>query len=289
MQYSNKIIDGKKFASQILQEVSMEVSTLKQKGVTPGIAAIIVGDNQASKIYVQRKAQTAKALGMQSFILSFDSTIQTDQLLEEIHKLNNRNDVHGILIQLPLPQHIDAKLITNAVLPYKDVDGFTLENVGKLATKQYGLVPCTPLGCQFLIKKIHPSIRGMHAVVIGRSNVVGRPMVDLLLHEDCTVSIVHSKTEFPEKIASTADILISAVGHPHLVNKKWVKEGAVVIDVGITRQSENGHTKLVGDVNLTDVIEKVKAITPVPGGVGPMTIAFLMKNTLKAFSMHPLL
>lgn len=287
MHYSNKIIDGKKFASQILQEVSKDIATLKQKGVTPGIAAVVVGDNPASKIYVQRKAQTAKALGMQSFILAFDSTIQTDQLLKEIHKLNDRSDVHGILIQLPLPHHLDSKLITNAVLPYKDVDGFTLENIGKLATKQYGLVPCTPLGCRFLIKQIYPSLSGMHAVVIGRSNVVGRPMVDLLLHEDCTVSIVHSKTEFPEKVASTADILIAAVGQPHLVNKKWVKEGAVVIDVGITRLSENGHTKLLGDVNLADVIEKVKAITPVPGGVGPMTIAFLMKNTLKAFSMQP--
>ena len=286
MTNSNKILNGRKIAEQLLNEMVQEVYDFKSEGVVPGIAFIVVGNDPASALYVDRKIKIAKKVGMQSFILKFDASVQTEQILQEISTLNSREDVHGILVQLPLPQHLDTNIITNAVLPVKDVDGFTLENIGKLITRQPGLVPCTPQACLFLIKQVCSNLSGMHAVVIGRSKIVGQPMMNLLLHENCTVTILHSHSIQPEIIASTADILISATGHAHLVTEKWVKQDAIVIDVGITKINDGTQSQILGDANFDRVIDKVKAITPVPGGVGPMTVAFLMQNTLEALRMQ---
>ncbi|MCH9753710.1 MAG: bifunctional methylenetetrahydrofolate dehydrogenase/methenyltetrahydrofolate cyclohydrolase [Alphaproteobacteria bacterium] len=281
MKQSN-IIDGKEIAKSIIDEAILDIKSLKSKGITPGLAVIIVGNDPGSKIYVARKREMALKLGMKSFALEMPTQTDTKEIIDKIKALNEDSSIHGILVQLPLPKHIDTASIIDSIDPKKDVDGFTLENVGKLVTRQKGLKPCTPQGCLHLIKTIEPNLKGLHAVVIGRSNIVGKPVADMLLHENCTVTTIHSKTKHPEKIAKTADIIIAAAGSPELVDEHWVKEGAIVIDVGISRATKNGKTTLLGDVNFQKVQKITKAITPVPGGVGPMTISYLLKNTVKA-------
>jgi methylenetetrahydrofolate dehydrogenase (NADP+)/methenyltetrahydrofolate cyclohydrolase len=281
---ANKIISGTKIASEMFRQILDEVKNLK---VIPGLAFIRVGNDPASEIYVTRKAKTALQLGIKSFVYEFEEHTQPAEVIQKIALLNDRRDVHGILVQLPLPKNFNSSTLTNAILPHKDVDGFTIENVGKLTTGQPGLVPCTPQGCLALIKSVCPKLEGLNAVVVGRSAIVGHPTAELLLQENCTVTMVHSHSITPEKIARQADILVTAVGKPRFITKEWVKEGAIVIDVGITRLvDDSGKATVVGDVYFDDVIDKVKAITPVPGGVGPMTIAYLMKNTLKALAMQ---
>jgi len=279
---NSNIIDGKAIAATVIEQVKENLNHIKNKGVEPCLAVIIVGDDPASKIYVARKKQMATKIGIKSLVFEIDKNVTTETIVSKIIQLNNDQSVHGILIQLPLPPHIDATIVINSINPKKDVDGFTIENVGKLVTNQDGLVPCTPQGCLHLIKSVEKNIQGLHSVVIGRSNIVGRPMANLLLHENCTVTTIHSKTINPKEIAKTADILVVATGIPNLIDQEWVKKGCIVIDVGISRISENGIEKLVGDVNFEAVQKVARAITPVPGGVGPMTISYLLKNTLKA-------
>lgn len=279
-----QIIDGKAFATNLRQQVAEQVATLKQeKGLTPGLAVIRVGDDPASEVYVRNKVKQTKEVGMESFefVMSEETTEET--LLQKVNELNNDTAVHGILVQLPLPSHINEDAVINAISPEKDVDGFHVINSGRLATGQEALVPCTPKGCIMLLKDVLGDLTGLHAVVIGRSNIVGKPMAALLLQESCTVTTVHSRTKNIEDICKQADIIVAAVGRPKMVTADWVKEGAVMIDVGINRITlDDGKTKLVGDIDFDDVLPKVKAITPVPGGVGPMTIACLLHNTLKA-------
>lgn len=282
---NSNIIDGKKISESVIDEVKKDLIALKKLNIIPGLAVIIVGDDLGSKIYVARKKEMAVKVGMKSFVFEISKDATTKEITDKITELNNDNEIHGILVQLPLPKHVDTTSIINAIAPYKDVDGFTVENVGKLVTNQDGLVPCTPQGCLHLIKSVQKNIQGLHAVVIGRSQIVGKPMADLLLHENCTVTTIHSKTKNPEKISKTADIIISAAGVPNLVDKEWVKEGCIVIDVGISRIKKNGKEILVGDVNFEQIKHITKAITPVPGGVGPMTISYLLKNTVKAASI----
>lgn len=278
----HNIINGKEIAQKVVDEVQKDVAKLKERGITPGLAVILVGENPASKLYVNIKKKVAVKAGMNSFVFEMDESVSTEEILNKITELNTSQDVHGILVQLPLPKHIDSVKIINTIAPKKDVDGFTVENVGKLVTKQDALFPCTPQGCLHLIKSVQPDIAGMHAVVVGRSNIVGKPMADLLLHENCAVTTIHSKTKTPEAIAKTADILVVAAGKPGLVNRNWVKEGAIVIDVGISKVNKDGVEALSGDVDFESIQPIAKAITPVPGGVGPMTIAYLLKNTIKA-------
>ena len=278
----HNIINGKEIAQKVVEEVQRDVAKLKERSITPGLAVILVGENPASKLYVSIKRKVAVKSGMNSFVFEMDKSVSTEEVLAKITELNKDQNVHGILVQLPLPKHIDSVKIINTIEPKKDVDGFTVENVGKLVTKQDALFPCTPQGCLHLIKSVQSDISGMHAVVVGRSNIVGKPMADLLLHENCAVTTIHSKTKTPEAIAKTADILVVAAGKPGLVNRDWVKEGAVVIDVGISKINKDGVEALSGDVDFESVQPIAKAITPVPGGVGPMTIAYLLKNTIKA-------
>jgi methylenetetrahydrofolate dehydrogenase (NADP+) / methenyltetrahydrofolate cyclohydrolase len=280
---NNKVIDGRKIATLIREEVSLYAQKLKALNIVPGLAVIQVGDDQNSTIYVNNKIKAAKAANIQSFIFKFDNTVTTKQLMIRIEHLNNDLKINGILVQLPLPSHIDITKVINTIHPAKDVDGLTVENVGKLVTRQNSLLPCTPQGCLLLIKSIEPKISGLNAVVIGRSNIVGRPMANLLINQDCTVTVAHSKSENIKEISKQADILVVAIGKPKLVSQDWVKQDAIVIDVGISRTTqENGNTILTGDVDFDNVLPKVRAITPVPGGVGPMTIACLLKNTIKA-------
>jgi methylenetetrahydrofolate dehydrogenase (NADP+)/methenyltetrahydrofolate cyclohydrolase len=278
----HNVINGKEVAQDVIKDVHQDVAKLKELGLTPGLAVILVGENPASKIYVNIKKKVAVKAGMNSFVFEMDESVSTEDILSKIHELNKDQNVHGILVQLPLPKHIDSVKIINTIDPKKDVDGFTVENAGKLVTKQDALVPCTPQGCLHLIKHVQPNISGLHAVVIGRSNIVGKPMADLLLHENCSVTTIHSQTQNPEDIAKTADILVVAAGSPNLVDSNWVKEGAIVIDVGISRVNNKGMESLSGDVDFKSVQPIAGAITPVPGGVGPMTIAYLLKNTIKA-------
>lgn len=282
---TSNIIDGKKISETVIDEVRKDLLALKKINIVPGLAVIIVGDDIGSKIYVARKKEMALKVGIKSFVFEISKNASTKEIINKITELNNDNEIHAILVQLPLPNHVDTISIINSIAPYKDVDGFTVENVGKLVANQDGLVPCTPQGCLHLIKSVQKDIQGMHAAVIGRSQIVGKPMADLLLHENCTVTTIHSKTRNPEKIAKTADILISAAGVPNLVDKEWVKDGCIVIDVGISRINKNDKEILVGDVNFEQIKHITKAITPVPGGVGPMTISYLLKNTIKAASI----
>ncbi len=274
-----KIIDGKAIAANLRAEIAKEVVKLPQK---PGLAVILVGDDPASQIYVRNKAKQTKEVGMKSFEYILPATISEDELVAKINELNNNKEVHGILVQLPLPKHISEEKVIKSILPEKDVDGFHPINVGLLTTGQDGLFPCTPLGCIKLIKSVTEDLSGLHAVVIGRSNIIGKPISQLLLRENCTVTITHSKTKNIKDICKQADILISAIGKPRMVKGNWIKNGAIVIDVGINRLEENGKSVLVGDVDFDEAYKIARAITPVPGGVGPMTIAFLLKNTLKA-------
>lgn len=279
-----QILDGKALSAKILEELPAKIEQFKKEtNITPGLTVVIVGDDPASQIYVSNKVKKAGLLGINSNLITLNSKITTDELLQEINKLNNDSNVHGILVQLPLPKHIDKDAIINAISPAKDVDGFHVINTGKLFTQQDTLVPCTPQGCMLMIEQIKDySLSGKHAVIIGRSNIVGRPMAELLLQQNCTVSIVHSRTQNIEEICKQADIIVAAVGIPNLVKANWVKDGVIAIDVGINRIEIDGKAKLVGDIDFSEVSPKAKAITPVPGGVGPMTIACLMLNCFKA-------
>ena len=274
------ILDGKKESVKIREEIKKEISSIKSnKNKVPGLSVILIGDFAPSQIYVRNKEKNAKEVGINSEVIKYPKDISERDVLNKIKDLNKMNEVSGILVQLPLPPHINAERVINTIDPQKDVDGFNPINVGKLASGYKAIVPCTPLGCLHLIKKAEKNLTGKHAVIVGRSNLNGKPMAQLLLKENCTVTIVHSKTRNIKEECSKADILVVAIGVPNIVKKDWVKEGSIVIDVGINK-FEN---KIVGDVQFEEVKEKAKAITPVPGGVGPMTIACLLKNTLECF------
>ena len=276
------IIDGKKIAEELRDKIKGDIKKISDKK-KPGLAVILIGEHPASQIYVRNKEKVANEVGINSSILRFDESISEEDLKNEIKKLNDDKDVHGILVQLPLPKHISQKDIIQSIDPNKDVDGFHPINVGNLSSGNDAMVPCTPLGCYYLIKKVIPNLSGLNAVVIGRSNINGKPMAQLLLKENCTVTIVHSKTKNIEEICKNGDIIIAAVGKAKMVKSDWVKDTAIIIDVGINRIEINGKSKIVGDVDFDDIQDKVKGISPVPGGVGPMTIACLLENTLKAF------
>jgi methylenetetrahydrofolate dehydrogenase (NADP+) / methenyltetrahydrofolate cyclohydrolase len=281
---STKLIDGKAFAEKLRSDIAQRVAKLKtDKGITPGLAVILVGNNPASEVYVRNKTKQTSEVGMRSFEFAMPEDTTEEELLTKIHVLNNDNEVHGILVQLPLPKHINEQAVINAISPAKDADGFHIINAGKLATGQEGLVPCTPLGCLMMLKDHFGDLSGKHAVIIGRSNIVGKPMAALLLKESCTVTIAHSKTVDLPAVVKSADIVVAAVGKPEMVKGSWIKNGAVVIDVGINRLTlDNGKSKLVGDVATSECMGIASAITPVPGGVGPMTIACLLENTYRA-------
>ena len=277
------IIDGKKIAENLRIKLKKEIEQLPASQIRPGLTVILIGDDSASQIYVRNKEKFAQEVGIRSKILKFDNTITEQNLIKEIHKLNSDTSVHGILVQLPLPNHINSRKIISEIDPGKDVDGFHPVNVGNLSAGNEALVPCTPYGCYLLLKEVVSDLSGLHAVIIGRSNINGKPMAQLLLKEDCTVTIAHSKTKNLKQLCLTADILVAAAGKAHMVKSDWVKSDCVVIDVGINRLEENGNKKIVGDVDFENIKNKVKAITPVPGGVGPMTISCLLNNTLKAY------
>ncbi len=278
------IIDGKAFAANLRAEIARKVSTLKEGGgPTPGLAVVLVGENPASQIYTRNKAKQTVEAGMQSFKHDLAAETSQEELLALVDKLNHDPAVHGILVQLPLPTQIDPNAVIDAIDPAKDVDGFNVTNVGRLVTGDKGMVPCTPLGCLMLLKNTLGDLRGKRALVLGRSNIVGKPVALLLLREHCTVTLAHSKTQDLAGECRRADILIAATGQPRMVRGDWIKEGATVIDVGINRIEEaNGKSKLVGDVAFDGALSIAGAITPVPGGVGPMTIACLLKNTFTA-------
>ena len=282
---SATIIDGKAFAARLREKIAAKTSALADT-LQPGLAVVLVGENPASQVYVRSKTKQAAEVGIKTFDHKLPDTVSQDELLALVHDLNSNPEVHGILVQLPLPDHIDADLVLLAIDPAKDADGFHPVNVGLLATGQpdKALIPCTPYGCALMLKDHLGNMSGKDAVVIGRSNIVGRPMLQLLLQENCTVQVVHSRTKEIEDKCRAADILVAAVGIPHFVKGDWVKPGATVIDVGINRidGDEPGKTKLVGDVDYAAAVDVAGAITPVPGGVGPMTIACLLANTVKA-------
>ena len=273
-----KIIDGKVISASVKERVKAEVSALKEKGITVGLAVIIVGEDPASKVYVANKKKACENLGIISEEYALPETTTNEELLALIEELNNKHSINGILCQLPLPRHLDEKLIINSIDPEKDVDAFHPFNVGKIMIGDFYFLPCTPAGVMEMLKYENIEVEGKNCVVIGRSNIVGKPMNMLLLHQNGTVTVCHSKTKNLESICRNADILVAAVGRPKFVTEDMVKEGAVVIDVGINRVDG----KLCGDVDFENVKNKASAITPVPGGVGPMTIAMLMQNTLTA-------
>ena len=274
------IIDGKKEAAILRDEIKKEIESLKLKTKkTPSLSVILIGDFAPSQIYVKNKEKNSMEVGINSEIIRYSKEVTEQEVLKKIEELNNNSDVSGILVQLPLPKQIDKEKIINTISPFKDVDGFHPINVGNLSSGYNAIVPCTPLGCLLLIKKIEKNLSGKHAVILGRSNLNGKPMAQLLLKENCTVTIVHSKTKNLKEECLKADILVAAVGVANLVKGDWVKKGSIVIDVGINKVGN----KIVGDVQFDEVKDKVKAITPVPGGVGPMTIACLLKNTLDCF------
>ncbi len=274
------IIDGKKTAADLRLSLKNEVYNLKKKfNKVPGLTVILIGEYAPSKIYVQNKEKSAIEIGLKLEIIKYPDTVDEKTVLAKISELNKDENVSGILVQLPLPKHIDNKKIIDAIDPNKDVDGFHPNNVGNLSSGYESSIPCTPLGCHLLIKKIEPNLNGKKAVVLGRSNLNGKPMTQLLLKENCTVTIAHSKTKNLKEECLKADILIVAVGIPKLVKGDWVKKGSIVIDVGINKTDEG----IVGDVDFDEVSKFAKAITPVPGGVGPMTIACLLKNTIECF------
>ena len=274
------IIDGKEFATRLRAAIAAEVATLSFQ---PGLAVVLVGDDPASKVYVSNKAKQTVEVGMRSFEHRLPAATTQEELLALVRALNADQAVHGILVQLPLPKHLNAEAVIAAISPAKDVDGLTVTNAGLLAAGLPGLVPCTPLGCILLLQDILPDMTGLNAVVVGRSNLVGKPIAQLLLQQNCTVTMAHSKTRDLPALCRSADILIAAVGRPEMVKGDWIKPGAVVIDVGINRvPAAGGKTKLVGDVDFAEAVQIAGRITPVPGGVGPMTIACLLRNTLTA-------
>ncbi|WP_299847659.1 bifunctional methylenetetrahydrofolate dehydrogenase/methenyltetrahydrofolate cyclohydrolase FolD [uncultured Paracoccus sp.] len=282
------IIDGKAFAATVREQVAQHVARLKaDHGITPGLAVVLVGEDPASQVYVRSKGTQTTEVGMNSYEHKLPAETTEAELLALIDRLNRDLSVHGILVQLPLPAHLDADLVINAIDPDKDVDGFHISNVGLLGTGQKSMVPCTPLGCLMMLREHHGSLSGLNAVVVGRSNIVGKPMAQLLLGDSCTVTIAHSRSREIEALCRNADILIAAVGRPEMIDASWIKPGATVIDVGINRiphPDQSGKSKLVGDVAYDSAASVAGAITPVPGGVGPMTIACLLANTLTACS-----
>ena len=279
-----RLIDGKAIAAKLRADVAAAVARLgREHGVTPGLAVVLVGDDPASEVYVRNKDRETRAAGMNSFEVKVPATTSETDLLAIVEELNLRPDVDGILVQLPLPPHIDSGRVIEAIDPAKDVDGFHPINAGRLASGQSALVPCTPLGCIILAKSVQADLSGLEAVVIGRSNIVGKPVAQLLLAENCTVTVAHSRSRALPEIARRADLLVAAVGRPEMIRCDWIKPGAIVIDVGINRvPGESGKNRLVGDVHFEDARKVAGAITPVPGGVGPMTIACLLRNTLAA-------
>jgi methylenetetrahydrofolate dehydrogenase (NADP+) / methenyltetrahydrofolate cyclohydrolase len=278
-----QIIDGKAYAEKLKAQIAVEVTELlKNGGNSPCVSFVLVGDDPASHYYINSKAKTCANVGIKSRDYKLPADTDEKTLLQLIAKLNDNIEVHGILVQLPLPKHINEQNIIYAISPHKDVDGFHPINAGKLASGERGMVACTPLGSLMLIKSVLPDLSGLHAVVIGRSNIVGKPMAQLLLQENCTVTICHSQTKDIEQIVRQADIVVAAVGKPEMVRADWIKQGACVIDVGINRVQTKDGSKLVGDVAFAEVAKVAGYITPVPGGVGPMTIACLMLNTLQA-------
>jgi len=281
------IIDGKAFAAQVRGQVAQHVTRLKDDhGITPGLAVVLVGADPASEVYVKSKGKMTKEVGMKSVEHRLADTTSEAELLALIDTLNKDDTIHGILVQLPLPDHLNEDLVISAIDPAKDVDGFHISNVGLLGTGQKSMVPCTPLGCLMMLRDHHGTLSGMDAVVIGRSNIVGKPMAQLLLNDSCTVTVAHSRTKDLAAVVRRADIVIAAVGRPEMVPGDWIKPGATIIDVGINRldapERGEGKTRLVGDVDFDSCAKVAGAITPVPGGVGPMTIACLLANTVTA-------
>ena len=274
------IIDGKAAAARLRAKIAEEAK--QHHHIKPGLAVVLVGSDPASEVYVRNKEKAVLEVGMASFPHHLPASTSEDELLRLINTLNSDARVHGILVQLPLPHHINAEKILEHISPHKDVDGFHPVNVGKLAVGQNALVPCTPLGCMILLRETVPDLKGLNAVVVGRSNIVGKPIAQLLLQADCTVTIAHSKTKDLADVCRRADILVAAIGKPEFIKGDWIKKGATVIDVGINRITVDGKTKLVGEVAFNEARAVAGAITPVPGGVGPMTIACLLANTLKA-------
>lgn len=282
---SATVIDGKAFAADVRGRVAEHVARLKSEhGITPGLAVVLVGEDPASAVYVRSKGKMTVEVGMKSVEHKMDADTSQEDLLAVIDRLNNDPEIHGILVQLPLPDHLDEELVINSIAPAKDVDGFHISNVGLLGTGQKSMVPCTPLGCLMMLRDHHGSLSGMNAVVVGRSNIVGKPMAQLLLGDSCTVTIAHSRTKELADVVRGADIVVAAVGRPEMIPGDWIKPGATVIDVGINRVPNGEKTKLVGDVDYASCAAVAGAITPVPGGVGPMTIACLLANTLTACS-----
>ena len=284
---ATSIIDGKDYASRLRGKLKIAVNDLKEKHkIVPGLAVVLVGNDPASEIYVRNKGIQTKEAGMNSFEYRLPENTSEDDLLAKVEELNTDKSVNGILVQFPVPKHMEQQKIIERILPSKDVDGLHPVNSGYLASGLKGLVPCTPQGASLLIKNSLPSLSGLHAVIVGRSNLVGKPIAQLLLKENCTVTICHSRTKNLQETCLSADILVAAVGIPELVKGDWVKDGAVVIDVGINRlpapEKGDGKTKLVGDVDFEGAKNRASSITPVPGGVGPMTIACLLLNTLAA-------
>lgn len=279
-----KIIDGKATAATLRADIARAVARLEaDHGVTPGLAVVLVGEDPASAVYVRNKGRQTVEVGMNSFEHKLDASASEAELLALVGNLNADPAVNGILVQLPLPRQIDSMAVIGAIDPGKDVDGFHMINAGRLATGLPALVPCTPVGCVILAKQVHPDLTGMEAVVVGRSNIVGKPVAQLLLNENCTVTIAHSRTRDLPAVCRRADLLIAAVGRPEMIRGDWIGNGATVIDVGINRiEGEGGKNRLVGDVAYAEALETAGAITPVPGGVGPMTIACLLRNTVEA-------
>ena len=274
------LIDGKKAAAELRENLKQEVLELKEKyNKVPGLTVILIGELAPSKIYVKNKEKSANEVGLKSEVIRYPDDVEEKTILEKIQDLNKDETVSGILVQLPLPKHIDKKKVIETILPSKDVDGFHPMNVGNLSSGYESSVPCTPLGCYLLLKKIEPNLNGKKAVVVGRSNLNGKPMTQLLLSENCTVTITHSKTKDLKAECLEADIVVAAVGIPELVKGDWIKKDAIVIDVGINKTDKG----IVGDVAFDEVSKVAKALTPVPGGVGPMTIACLLKNTIECF------
>ena len=274
------LIDGKKAAAELREDLKKEVLELKEKyNKVPGLTVILIGELAPSKIYVKNKEKSAHEVGLKSEVIRYPNDVEEKTILEKIQELNKDETVSGILVQLPLPKHIDKQKVIETILPSKDVDGFHPMNVGNLSSGYESSIPCTPLGCYLLIKKIEPNLNGKKAVVVGRSNLNGKPMTQLLLSENCTVTITHSKTKDLKAECLEADIIVAAVGIPELVKGDWVKKDAIVIDVGINKTDKG----IVGDVAFDEVSKVAKALTPVPGGVGPMTIACLLKNTIECF------
>ena len=274
------LIDGKKEASSLRLKLKEEVNELKKKfNDVPGLTVILIGELAPSQIYVRNKEKSAKEVGLNSDVIKYPEDVDEKIVLKKIKDLNENKSISGILVQLPLPKHIDKKKIIDSIIPSKDVDGFHPVNVGNLSSGYESSIPCTPLGCYLLLKKVEPNLSGKKAVIIGRSNLNGKPMAQLLLKENCTVTITHSKTKNLKSECLEADIIIAAVGIPKLIKGDWVKKDSIIIDVGINKTDEG----IVGDVDFEEVSKKAKALTPVPGGVGPMTIACLIKNTIDCF------